>query len=262
MVGRELSSFHPHSPQTPRETVLRIESLRTMDFPHHAVSLELRRHEIVGLAGLVGAGRSELLTAIFGLAAPVSGSVLLNGQPMARHQCRQAIAAGMALVPEDRKAQGVILEMSLRENLSLAQLAQLTRLGPLIHHPREHAAARAQSRALQIKSSSIEQAVQLLSGGNQQKVVIGKWLNCNPSVLLMDEPTRGVDVGAKQEIYRLMHDLAVSGAAILFASSDLEEILSMADRILVMHEGRLMGELRREEFSEQAVMKLATGLVE
>ena len=260
MVGRELSSFHPHQPQAPGEVVLRVKSIRTTAYPQHRTSLELRRREVVGLAGLVGAGRSELLTSIFGVTPPLEGEVFVEGRKMDLEHCRQSIDAGIALVPEDRKAQGVIVQMCIRENVSLGRLSKLTRWGSFIHHERERSIADSQSRELQIKSSSIEQVVQLLSGGNQQKVVIGKWLTCQPRVLLMDEPTRGVDVGAKQEIYRLMHDLAVGGATILFASSDLEEILSMSDRILVMHQGCLMGELQRPEFSEQAVMKLATGL--
>ena len=261
MVGRELSSFHPHTPQLPGDVVLRIEQLRTRENPQHAIDLELRRHEVVGLAGLVGAGRSELLQAIFGISSPLAGEIDIAGRSVGLGHCREAIAAGMALVPEDRKAQGIILEMAIRENITLSRLVKLVRLGVFIDHPREHRVAAEQVAALRVKTPSLEQAVQFLSGGNQQKVVIGKWLTCAPQVLLMDEPTRGVDVGAKQEIYRLMHEMAVAGATILFASSDLEEVLSMSDRILVMHEGRITGELPRSEFSEQAVMRLATGLV-
>ncbi len=262
MVGRELSSFHPHTPQTPGVVVLLVTGLRTPENSRHAIDLQLRRHEVVGLAGLVGAGRSELLQAIFGINLPAAGEIRLAGKPIGLGRCRESIAAGMALVPEDRKAQGVILEMAIRENVTLSRLSKLVRLGCFIDHSGERHVASEQIAALRVKTPSAEQAVQLLSGGNQQKVVIGKWLACAPKVLLMDEPTRGVDVGAKQEIYRLIHEMAVAGAAILFASSDLEEVLSMSDRILVMHEGRITGELPRSRFSEQAVMRLATGLME
>jgi ribose transport system ATP-binding protein len=261
MVGRDLSSFHPHRPHPPGDIALRVDGVRTFAFPHHAIDLQVRRREIVGLAGLVGAGRSELLTTLFGIHRPLAGRVLVNGRRIALDQCRHAIDAGLALVPEDRKAQGVIGEMRVRENLSICQLADLARWGTLIDYRRERESTAEMTGKLGVRTPSIEQFVKLLSGGNQQKIVIGKWLARTPSVLMMDEPTRGVDVGAKQEIYRLMDELAAAGAAIVFASSDMEEILAMADRIFVMHEGRITGELTRDQFSEQAVMSLATGLV-
>lgn len=260
MVGRELSSYHPHVALQPGDIALDVRRVRSYAFPAHEVSLQVRRREIVGLAGLVGAGRSELLTTLFGVHKPLGGSVWINGEPAALENCRQAIDAGMALVPEDRKAQGVIVEMRVRENMSLCQLHRQARAKHFIDHRLESESVSELTSGLGIRTPSIEQFVKLLSGGNQQKVVIGKWLACQPSVFLMDEPTRGVDVGSKQEIYRLMHDMAQQGAAILFVSSDMEEILGMADRIIVMHEGQIAGELARSEFSEQAVMSLATGL--
>ncbi len=261
MVGRDLSNFHPHKPLEPGEVALDVTGVRTYAFPAHSVHLKVRRREIVGLAGLVGAGRSELLTTLFGIHRPLAGHVAVDRKIIASENCRQAIAAGMALVPEDRKAQGVVVEMRVRENMSLCQLEQQARGRFFIDHRRERKSVSELTEKLGIRTPSIEQFVKLLSGGNQQKVVIGKWLACAPKVLLMDEPTRGVDVGAKQEIYRLMDQMAGQGAAILFVSSDMEEILAMADRILVMHQGQIAGELLRHEFSEQAVMNLATGLV-
>lgn len=261
MVGRDLSSFHPHQPLEKGAVALDVQAVRTFAFPMHEVSLQVRRREIVGIAGLVGAGRSELLTSIFGIQPPIAGRVAVDGVAIPLEHCRQAIDAGMALVPEDRKAQGVIVDMRVRENMSLCQLHRQARAGHFIHHHRERQMVLELTQTLGVRTPSIEQFVRLLSGGNQQKVVIGKWLACHPKVLLMDEPTRGVDVGAKQEIYRLMDQMAEKGAAILFVSSDMEEILAMADRILVMHEGQITGQLARGEFSEQAVMNLATGLV-
>ncbi len=261
MVGRDLSSFHPHKPLEPREVALDVRDVRTYAFPEHSVSLQVRHREIVGIAGLVGAGRSELLTTLFGIHRPLAGYIAVDQKVIARENCRQAITAGMALVPEDRKAHGIVVEMRVRENMSLCQLEQQARGRFFIDHRRERESVTELTEKLGVRTPSIEQYVKLLSGGNQQKVVIGKWLACAPKVLLMDEPTRGVDVGAKQEIYRLMDQMAAQGAAILFASSDMEEILAMADRILVMHQGQIAGQLLRHEFSEQAVMNLATGLV-
>jgi ribose transport system ATP-binding protein len=261
MVGRDWSSFHPHQPLSPGAVALDVRGVRTFAFPHHEVNFQVRRREIVGLAGLVGAGRSELLTTLFGITRPLAGQIVVAGRPIAAENCRQAIDAGMALVPEDRKAQGVVVDMNVRENMSLCRLKQLTRSRLFIDHRRERQSVTELTDKLGVRTPSIEQFVKLLSGGNQQKIVIGKWLACAPKVLLMDEPTRGVDVGAKQEIYRLMDQMAAADAAILFVSSDMEEILATADRILVMHEGRLTGELARPQFSEEAVMNLATGLV-
>jgi len=168
-----------------------------------------------------------------------------------------AMDAGIALVPEDRKHQGLFLEMGVRENLSVASLHREQR-GGFLNRAKEKALCDEMVPALRIKAAGVEQPVQFLSGGNQQNVVIGKWLATRPRVFLLDEPTRGVDIGAKQEIYRLMEELAATGAAVLFVSSDLEEILGMSDRVLVLHEGRLSGELPRNELSEEAVMRLAT----
>jgi len=258
MVGRDLSQFYPHVPRKPGEVMLKVERLQTRAHPRYALSFQVCAGEIVGVAGLVGAGRTELLEALFGVMPAVGGVMRIGGCTLAPTSPREAIAAGLALVPEDRKKQGVILEMAVRENLCLARLRRDHRLG--FFSPGGIATLSADMvAALRIKTPHDRQVVQFLSGGNQQKVVLGKWLALKPKVLLMDEPTRGVDIGAKQEIYRLMEELADQGVAILFVSSEMEEILGMSDRALVLHEGRLAGELARGALSEEAVMHLATG---
>jgi ribose transport system ATP-binding protein len=258
MVGRELSQFYPHVPREPGDVVLDVRDLRTPTFPKHEVNFTLRAGEVVGLAGLVGAGRTELLRTLFGVDKARGGTVRVCGRPLNARSPADAIAAGLALVPEDRKQQGLILEMAVRENLSLAGVGRSARAGFLARSAERDLAA-SMIGSLGIKTPSDRQAVQFLSGGNQQKVVLGKWLAVRPRVLLLDEPTRGIDVGAKQEIYRLMEELAASGVAILFVSSEMEEVLGMSDRTLVMHDGRLTGQLARSELSEEAVMHLATG---
>ena len=258
MVGRELSQFYPHVPRTPGPVVLEVDRMRTRAHSAHAVSFVVKAGEIVGMAGLVGAGRTEVLEALFGVEPAVGGMMRLSGQALAPLSPKEAIAAGLALVPEDRKKQGVILEMAVRENLCLARLRRDQRFGFL--SPQGMARLSAELVAsLRIKTPHDRQMVQFLSGGNQQKVALGKWLALKPKVLLLDEPTRGVDIGAKQEIYRLMEALADQGVAVLFVSSEMEEILGMSDRALVLHEGRLAGEIPRGELSEEAVMHLATG---
>ena len=258
MVGRELSQFYPHQPHQTGDVVLEVSDLRTRAYPRHAVSFQLRAGEIVGMAGLVGAGRSELLAALFGVVPPMQGTVRVSGALVPVQSPRAAMDAGIALVPEDRKHQGLFLEMGVRENLSIASLHREQAAG-FLNRSKERALCEEMIPSMRIKAAGVDQPVQFLSGGNQQKVVIGKWLATRPRVFLLDEPTRGVDIGAKQEIYRLMEELAAKGAAVLFVSSDLEEILGMSDRVLVLHEGPLSGELLRSELSEEAVMQLATG---
>ncbi len=258
MVGRELSNYYSRQAKPQSAVALNVKKLRTPANPHHEINFKILKGEIVGIAGLVGAGRTELLTTLFGITPAISGSIEVDEQACTLSQCRDAIDRGIALVPEDRKSQGVVLPMSVRENTSLAMLPRLKRFG-LIDFGRDRELAQKMQVRLSTKTPHVEQPVKFLSGGNQQKVVISKWLARGMKILLMDEPTRGVDVGAKQEIYRLMDELAQTGVAIVFVSSDLEEALGMADRLLVMHEGRLAGELSRTEFSEKAVMHLATG---
>ncbi|MGV3753911.1 MAG: sugar ABC transporter ATP-binding protein [Verrucomicrobiota bacterium] len=258
MVGRELSQFYPHAPHTPGEVVLAVKGLRTPVHPTKEIELTLRAGEIVGMAGLVGAGRTELLLTLFGVTPALGGTIEVAGRETRIGSPIEAIAAGLALVPEDRKQQGVILEMAVRENLSLASLLRDQKSG-FLNRAKEDEISREMIEQMKVKTPNDRQFVQFLSGGNQQKVVLGKWLAMNPKVLLLDEPTRGIDVGAKSEIYGLMEELAGKGMAILFVSSDMEEVLGMSDRTLVMHEGHITGELTREELSEEAVMQLATG---
>ena len=258
MVGRDVSQFYQHETHPKGEVVLEICGLRTSAHPRHSLNLQVRTGEIVGLAGLVGAGRTELLRAAFGVDHMLEGEVFIDGRRVELSHPKNAIQAGMGLVPEDRKDHGLVLEMAVRENLSLPSLRRDQRNGFLNRAAEGQIAART-IRELDIKTPSQEQITQFLSGGNQQKVVLGKWLALNPKVLLLDEPTRGIDVGAKREIYLLMERLAENGVAVLFVSSEMEEILGMSDRALVMHEGRITGELQRNELSEQAVMNLATG---
>ncbi len=258
MVGRDLSQFYPHAPHQPGAMALEVSQLRTPAYPRHEVSFTLRTGEIVGFAGLVGAGRTEVLLTLFGVTPALGGRIQVAGQEVAPQSPLEAIHAGLALVPEDRKKEGLILEMAVRENVSLASLRRDQWRG-FRNRRREADLSAEMIRALRIKTPTDRQVVQFLSGGNQQKVVLGKSLALRPRVLLLDEPTRGIDVGAKQEIYKIMEDLARQGVAILFVSSEMEEVLGMSDRVIVMHEGRITGELDRHELSEEAVMHLATG---
>ncbi len=259
MVGRDLDQFYARQAHPPGDELLRVQDLVTPAWPDRQVSFGIRQGEIVGVAGLVGAGRTELLQVLFGVDAALGGEVLWDGQPLQVTCPQDAIAAGIALVPEDRKQHGLILEMSVRSNVGLPGLAKYQRGAGFLNVAQEQRASTEMIEQLSIKTPTAEQPVQFLSGGNQQKVVIGKWLTLTPRLLLLDEPTRGIDVGAKQEIYALMEKLAKQGMAILFVSSEMEEILGMSDRALVMHEGRISGELSREQLSEEAVMHLATG---
>lgn len=259
MVGRDISQFYARKPKTPGDTVLEVKSLRTTTWPGQEVSFSVCGGEIVGIAGLVGAGRTELLETIFGLAPAVAGTVSVNGQQVDLRNNRNAIEAGAALVPEDRKSRGLVLEMAVRDNIGLPGLGRHKKGGVFLNRAQQAKDAKAMIGELKIKTPSDRQIVQYLSGGNQQKVVIGKWLSMHPKLLLLDEPTRGVDIGAKQEIYRLMEEQAAKGVAVLFVSSEMEEVLSMSDRALVMHEGRITGEIGRDELSEEGIMQLATG---
>ena len=258
MVGRAMADFYQRQRWPRGEELLSVRSLRTVAYPQHALQFSVHAGEIVGVAGLVGAGRSEMLEALAGIVTAKSADMSLLQKTYLPREPRDAIDRGVVLVPEDRKQHGLVLDFSVRDNLALASIQKLSRGGfrSLIE---EAELATRQTQQLQIKASGPSQAVRLLSGGNQQKVVLGKWLALNPKLLLLDEPTRGIDVGAKREMYRLMEELAQAGMAVLFVSSDLEEIMGVADRVLVMHEGRLAGELSHQEMSEQAIIRLATG---
>ena len=259
MVGRELSQFYARRQHAVGPVRLEVNGLVTPTWPRHAVSFSVRGGEIVGLAGLVGAGRTELLRTLFGVDQRLAGTVQIAGRPLVCRSPRDAIRAGLALVPEDRKQHGLVIEMSVQANVGLPGLDRHQRPGGFLNRRAEEQDTATMTSKLGIKTPSPSQLVKFLSGGNQQKVVLGKWLALQPQVLLLDEPTRGIDVGAKHEIYRLMEELAGAGLAVLFASSEMEEILGMSDRVLVMHEGRITGELARNELSEEAIMHLATG---
>jgi ribose transport system ATP-binding protein len=258
MVGRDISQFYLRQSHEAGESMLELIDFRSHAHPDKGIHLKVHKGELVGIAGLVGAGRTELLESIFGVHPSPGGTLKIADGINTIHNPRQAIEQGIALVPEDRKLHGLVLEMGVRENTTLPYLSSQSARG-FINFPDEREKTGQMIENLKTRTSSPDQVVQYLSGGNQQKVVIGKWLLTQPRVLLMDEPTRGIDIGAKQEVYRLMHDLAAQGLAILFVSSEMEEIIGMADRILVMHEGSITGELIREQFSEEIIMTLATG---
>ncbi|SJZ36503.1 monosaccharide ABC transporter ATP-binding protein, CUT2 family [Enhydrobacter aerosaccus] len=258
MIGRDLRSLYIPPKREPADAVLDIAGFRTSAYPEHALTLSLRSGEILGMAGLVGAGRTELARAVFGIDRPVAGNLRLDGQPIGVRVPRDAIDRGIFLVPEDRKRDGLVLELSVTENISLANLAAFA-TSLLVRTGAEKRNALEQRRALNIKTASVDTIVGTLSGGNQQKVVLAKWLSMKPRVVIFDEPTRGIDVGAKSEIYGLMRGLADSGVAILMISSDMEEVIGVSDRIVVMREGQIGGFLARQEFSEERVMQLAVG---
>jgi ribose transport system ATP-binding protein len=261
MVGRDLRQFYARRHAAggdDRPVRLEVRGLRYAGGPAVPVSFAVRAGEVVGLAGLVGAGRTELAEALFGLRPVIEGDVRIDGAPARVRSPRDAIRRGLLLAPEDRRIHGLVLSDTVEHNLSLPNLDLLSVLR-LVARGREAALARGLVEKLRVKTPRITQTVGLLSGGNQQKVVLGKWLARRPKVLILDEPTRGVDVGARGELYALMDQLAGEGVAVLMISSDLEEVLGMSDRVLVLHQGRLAGELRRDELSEEAVMHLATG---
>jgi ribose transport system ATP-binding protein len=236
--------------------LLQVDGLRTGRYPASDVSLVVHRGEVLGIAGLIGAGRSELVEAICGVGARLAGRVSLDGQAVAIHSPSDAIRHGICLVPEDRRRSGVIAAMSVRENVTLPALSSYARLGLVSRRAEAEAAVRI-SRSLTVKAASIETPVATLSGGNQQKVVLGKWLALRPRVIVFDEPTQGVDVGAKAEIHRLIRNLADDGAAVIMISSDMDEIVAESDRVAVMHDGRVTGILARAECSPEAIMQLA-----
>lgn len=256
MVGRELSAGYPAATVPPGDELLRVEGLSSG--PVRDASLTLRRGEIVGLVGLVGAGRTELARALYGAAAISGGSMWLDGKPYAPRSPADAIAHGLALLPEDRKRQGLVLLAAIRENISLTSLPALSR-GGVVNRARERAEVERWSQALSIKTPSLENAVRQLSGGNQQKVVLARWMLANARILVFDEPTRGIDVGAKAEIYTLMRRLTAEGASILMISSDLPEALGMSDWLIVMRSGRIVGDLTREQATQERVAALILG---
>ncbi len=259
MVGRDIERFYKPSSAAEAKPFAEIKELRTRRYPTASNSFDIRKGEILGFAGLVGAGRSETAQAIFGVDPAVSASITLDGKRVDINSARDAIANGVYLVPEDRRVSGLIVDIPIRENITLPALSRYATAG-LVSRERETKTADEMCKKLGVKAPSPETRAANLSGGNQQKVVLAKWLSLDPKLMIFDEPTRGIDVGAKAEIYQLMRDLAKSGVAIMMISSDMEEILGESDRIAVMHEGRITGILDREEASEEAIMKLAVGV--
>jgi ribose transport system ATP-binding protein len=260
MVGRDLKNYYPAPTRTAtsERPALELRDIRYAGGPKTAISFAIRPGEIVGMAGLVGAGRTELAEALFGIRRITSGTMRIDGCELRPKHPSDAVAAGLLMAPEDRRLNGLVLEKSVGFNFTLPNMLNLSRLR-LVSPKRERETGTALVDRLKVKTPSLSQLVGLLSGGNQQKIVLGKWLARQPRVLILDEPTRGVDVGARGEIYSLMDQLSREGVAIWMISSDLEEILGMSDRVLVLHEGHLAGELSRSELNEENVMRLATG---
>jgi rhamnose transport system ATP-binding protein len=260
MVGRDMDALFPKVAAEPGRVVLKVDRL-TREGVFTDVSFEVRSGEIVALAGLVGAGRTEVARAIFGIDRWDAGSVEVDGRPLRPGSPTAAMAAGVGLVPEDRRQQGLVMDFSIERNIALASLDQVSRAG-LVPFGAERTFARDWALRLQLKYSKLANPVWTLSGGNQQKAVLAKWLARKPSLLIVDEPTRGIDVGTKAEVHRLLSELAAQGVAVLMISSELPEVLGMADRIVVLFEGRVSREFARAEADEDSIMHAATGIVE
>ena len=262
MVGRDLKDFFKSGngdrSQTTAPEWFSVGNLRTGRYPDIPVSFTVGRGEVLGFAGLVGAGRSEVARAIFGIDRTTDARIALGGENVRITAPSDAIKKGIYLIPEDRRMCGLIVDFNLRENISLPGLSRYSTAG-LISREKETAAAQHACATINIKTPSLEMKAANLSGGNQQKVVLAKWLEFSPRVLIFDEPTRGIDVGAKSEIYALIRKLAAKGVSVMVISSEMEEVLGISDRIAVMHEGQITGILERPQFSEEAVMRLATG---
>jgi ABC-type sugar transport system ATPase subunit len=259
MIGRSIAEYFPqHLSSAVGRTLLKVSNLSSPGI-FRDVSFEIRAGEIVGFAGLVGAGRSEIAKAIFGLDHDARGSVELDGEPLVLGDIREAKRRGIGFLPEDRKRQGLVLMMSCRANSSMAMLDRLSRMG-LLAHRNERNIAGEYFRKLDVRAPSIETPVQGLSGGNQQKVAISKWLARGAKLLIVDEPTRGVDVGAKAAIHKLIDDLARQGVGIMLISSELPEVLNLSTRILVMRNGRLVGEIPRAKATQESVLRLMAGV--
>lgn len=257
MVGRELTDRFPARNPSPGETVLEVRNL-TRKGIFENVSFSIRSGEIVGVSGLMGAGRTEMMRAIFGLDPVDSGEIWINGKKVVIKAPHEAVKLGIGFITEDRKDEGLVLDFSIRENMALPNLVSFAPKG-IIDQKSEQDFVDMLIKRLTIKTESSETRAGNLSGGNQQKIVIAKWIGIGPKVLILDEPTRGVDVGAKREIYQLMNELTERGVAIIMVSSELPEILGMSDRVLVVHEGKISGELPKSEATQEKIMTLATG---
>jgi ABC-type sugar transport system ATPase subunit len=257
MVGREVTNVFPKTPARSGAPVMQVEGLSDgRNFRN--ISLEARRGEILGLTGLIGAGRTELARVLFGLERPVVGRILIGGKPVTINSPAEAVRAGIAYVPEDRKAMGIVPAMNIRENISLPILRRISQVGR-ISASEDATLAKSYVRDLGISPSDPERRISLLSGGNQQKAIIAKWLSTKPSVLILDEPTRGIDVGAKAEIHRIIGALVAEGMAVIMISSELLEVIGVCDRVLVMRDGEGVALLDRPDLTEERIMALATG---
>ena len=258
MVGRELTSTYPEKKPASDEVVLDVQNVSGNGVK--GISFQLHRGEILGFAGLVGAGRTELMHVIYGAAKKESGTILVNGKEVELHSASDGMKAGIGLIPEDRKFQGCFIDKPIYWNISISDIDTLTGAAGVINRRAEMEQAQKYKELLKIKTSGLEQEAKGLSGGNQQKVVIAKSLAASPDILIFDEPTRGIDIGARYEIYLLMKELAEQGKSILMVSSDMEELLGMSERLVVLHEGKKTGELTRDEFSQERVLSLASGI--
>ncbi|MCB0041562.1 MAG: sugar ABC transporter ATP-binding protein, partial [Caldilinea sp.] len=257
MVGRELTNLFPKEDAPIGEVVLSVRNL-TRNGIVHDVSFDLRRGEILGLSGLMGAGRTEVIEGIFGIKPIDAGTITIMGKEVQIKSPTDAIRHGMALLTEDRKLTGIMGVLSVRDNMMIASLESYAKAGFLNKKIINETCAREKTR-LELKTPSMDQLIRNLSGGNQQKVLVSRWLLTVPEILILDEPTRGIDVGAKSEIHRLMSKLAQEGKAIIMISSELPEILGMSDRVLVMHDGRVGGEFARKDATQENIMRAATG---
>ena len=259
MVGRELNEIFPKIKVPAKDVVMEVRHF-TKENQFEDISFLVREGEILGIAGLIGAGRTELMNAIFGLEKPDSGEVFFEGRKVEIRRPSDAIRHGIAYVTEDRKNEGLVLEMGVGQNITIASMKTLSS-GMFIKRQEEKKTIDDQIRALRIKVHSPRQLVGKLSGGNQQKVVLAKWMMKNPKLLILDEPTRGIDIGAKSEIYKLMGEFVEKGNSIIMISSEMPEAMGMSDRILVLSNGRLSGELSREEFAQEDIMKMAVSYI-
>ncbi|KQU62921.1 D-ribose transporter ATP-binding protein [Bacillus sp. Leaf406] len=257
MVGRELTDRFPERNSNPGATILEVKGL-TRKGVFENVSFQVREGEIVGVSGLMGAGRTEIMRTIFGLDGKYEGNILVAGKNVTVKNPNQAVELGLGFITEDRKEEGLILDFSIKDNIVLPSLFSFTKNG-MIKDKQEEEFVELLIKRLTIKTESAMTSAKNLSGGNQQKVVIAKWIGIGPKVLILDEPTRGVDVGAKREIYQLMNELTDRGVAIIMVSSELPEVLGMSDRVIVIHEGRVSGEVTGKEATQEKIMTLATG---
>lgn len=257
MVGRELTDYFPEKVRSKeKETILEVKNL-SQNKVFHDINFELSKGEILGFSGLVGAGRSEIMQGIFGATKTDSGDIFVNGEKVKITSPADAIRAGIALLPEDRKREGLVLKLNLSDNICLATLKEVSEMGRIITS-KKNGIVNKFIKDLQIRPALPERLIENFSGGNQQKAVVAKWLNAKPRVVILDEPTRGIDVGAKTEIYSIINDLAEKGVGVIFVSSELLELIGVCDRILVIRAGEIAAEYTKENFSEEEIIKSAS----